>query len=359
MGEEKYRGLLKEKPEWGRLATFVPNKRLPVYNWLYFREGFARDEVFNLLDLFRVGKGKWVLDPYCGSGTTLLACRERGVNSVGTDLLPLAVLASRAKTRDYEVSCLKESARELFGKKFRKTGISCPYRRFFNRHVLEDVVFFRQAISSIRDRETREFFLLGLVSSAVRASWIYKDGNVLRVRKHPVSPFRKFFKRRISRMIREAGKFSGRGKAVVKLSDPAKLDVWDETIDAVITSPPYLNQIDYSKVYSLENWIVGENAALPSYLGPGSEERYFKDLGEVLREMFRVCKKGAEAGIIVGNAYFPGEDRIVESDLRLAGLGEEAGFRARKILVLNRRFALQRRTIKRGVLRESLVLLEK
>jgi hypothetical protein len=37
-----------DKPEWGMGATFVPNKRSPVYNWFYYKEGFWRGMVFIL-----------------------------------------------------------------------------------------------------------------------------------------------------------------------------------------------------------------------------------------------------------------------------------------------------------------------
>jgi hypothetical protein len=47
-----------KKLELGELATFVPNKILPVYNWLYYKEGFSRDFVFTMLKEFNIKKGK-------------------------------------------------------------------------------------------------------------------------------------------------------------------------------------------------------------------------------------------------------------------------------------------------------------
>jgi hypothetical protein len=49
----------------------------------------------------------------------------------------------------------------------------------------------------------------------------------------------------------------------------------------------------------------------------------------------------------------------VESDIIMAYLASMIGFEVRKILVLNKRFALEDRTVKKGVLRESLIILEK
>ncbi|MCK4714675.1 MAG: hypothetical protein KAT35_03810, partial [Candidatus Aenigmarchaeota archaeon] len=92
---------VQEKLGWGKLATFVPNKDLPVYNWFYYKEGFSRDLVMELLRMFSPGRKEWVLDPFCGAGTTMLACTESGVNSVGFDAHPVSVFASRVKTRAY------------------------------------------------------------------------------------------------------------------------------------------------------------------------------------------------------------------------------------------------------------------
>ena len=58
---------IRERLDMGNMATFIPNKHLPVYHWLYFKEGFSRERVFLLLERF---SPNWVLDPFCGAGTT-------------------------------------------------------------------------------------------------------------------------------------------------------------------------------------------------------------------------------------------------------------------------------------------------
>ena len=102
---------IQEKLEWGNLATFVPNKKLPVYNWLYFKEGFSRDLVMELLRMFSPHRNDWVLDPFCGAGTTLLACLESGVNSVGFDVHPVSVFSSRVKVGEYDTGKVQDALR--------------------------------------------------------------------------------------------------------------------------------------------------------------------------------------------------------------------------------------------------------
>src|SRR3989344_4676176 len=98
----------KELAEW---VSFVPNKTKPIHNWLYYKEGFSEEFVHWALREFELQAP--VLDPFCGVGTTLLACKKKGVPSIGTDVSPLAVLASQAKTRAYDWKELQNEFEKL------------------------------------------------------------------------------------------------------------------------------------------------------------------------------------------------------------------------------------------------------
>lgn len=349
------------KPEWWRLSTFVPNKKFPVYNWFYFKEGFSRDLVFKTMKMFDV-KGV-VLDPFCGVGTTLLACKEMGLNSIGFDVLPICVFASMVKTMDYNIKRLKEVSDMIFKERFEKAEISFPerFRRFFNPHTLDDVLFFFERVKGIEEENVRGFFLLGLISSAMKCSYVYKDGGVLKVRKHPVPPFRKFYKWFIKKMIREYKRLEGNGKASVDFGDARNLKLPENSVDVVVTSPPYLNNIDYIKVYAIENWFLGKpDVPIRSYLGLSNEDvvaKYFEDMETFLKRLYQICNESAKLGFVVGNAYV--NEKVVEVDKRICEIMEKIGFVTDNIYVLNKRFATKRRTIKVGELRESLVVAEK
>src|SRR3989344_2265344 len=111
---------IEEKLDWKDMATFVPNKHLPVYNWFYYKEGFAKQMVEKLIEMFSIKAGMTMLDPFCGSGTTLLACKQHGINAVGLDVLPTAIFASTVKTKTYDAEKLREEAKIMFRRKFRK-----------------------------------------------------------------------------------------------------------------------------------------------------------------------------------------------------------------------------------------------
>jgi len=378
------------KLEWGVLATFIPNKKAPVYNWLYYKEGYSAELVFKLIEMFRLERNHTVLDPFAGVGTTLLACKQRGINAVGVDVQPVAVFASSVKTRDYDVEKLREAIRSLLDNKFekpRKVEPPAIVKKCFSRYALEDIVFFRRHINNVEDEDVRNFLLLGLVNAAMKVSWAWKDGGVIKVKKHPSPPLRKMLSKTLGRMVKDLEKLQEsanlspqstestealRPGISVSVADARRLPFGDDSIDAVITSPPYLNQIDYQKVYAIENWIVsGEPApAVRSFIGSSEAEQivpdapphaqaYFRDMDAVLGELWRVCRSGARLGIVIGNAYFDPPYSPIESDVVLAELAEKRGFVTEKILVLNQRAALKNRTEKVGLLRESLVLLRK
>jgi DNA modification methylase len=384
--KERVKEIVKERLEWGPLATFIPNKKEPVYNWFYYKEGFSSELVLKLAEKFGLKHGDTVLDPFCGVGTTLLACKQLGINSVGFDVHPVAVFAAKVKTRDYDPEKIKEAVKSLLKIKFQQPDIGTRnplVKRAFNRHSLEDVVFFRNEIMAMDDAKIRDFCILALMNVAMRCSYAWKDGAVIKIKKHPVPPLRKLLKRQLYRMTKDVSKCKKTdAKCEADFGDARRMDLENGTIDAVITSPPYLNKIEYTRVYSIEEELFFQKQAKPglrSYIGlenekmlqaeeklkniidvaalPLSAVAYFSDMYEVVKELYRVCKTGAKLGIVVGNGCFPAG--VVDSDVILSEIAENAGFEANEVLVLNKRWCTKNRVEKVGIARESLIIWER
>ena len=364
MNYEEFRNHVKieEKLEWKELATFVPNKTLPVYNWFYYKEGFAKGLVDKLIEMFKLKEGQTVLDPFCGSGTTLVACKESGINSIGMDVLPTAIFASTVKTARYDPESLREEAKILFRRKFRKLLWEFPkiMRAMINKYALEDIAFFSDTIDGLKNKD---FFTLALLNTSIKVSYAWKDGGVIKIKRHPVPPLRNLFRRVVYRMINDVEDAQpATASASVLQCDAREMNLPNDSVDAVITSPPYLNNIDYTKLYAIEDFFMKMRhvPSLRSFLGirdgADQKEAYFEDMKQVISEMHRVLKKGGHAAIVIGNAYLNGE---VDSDLIVAHMAHEAGFEVEKLIVLNKRFALENRTKKIGTLRESLIILRK
>jgi DNA modification methylase len=161
----------------------------------------------------------------------------------------------------------------------------------------------------------------------------------------------------------------------IEIGDARNLELEDNTVDAIITSRPYLNKIEYTKVYGIEMYFLGfPETKLRSYIGarvrdidisklgldqnlPPVAKAYFNDIYLALKEMYRVCKENAELAIVIGGGCFP--DRVVEADKLTAELSEKIGFVVKNILVARESWCTRARTIKVGKIRESVILLRK
>jgi hypothetical protein len=261
--------------------------------------------------------------------------------------------------------------------------VSPLVKRAFARYTLEDVFFFRDRIIPIKDHDTRDFLMLALINVAMKCSYAWKDGAVIKIRKHPVPPLRKLLSRHLRFMIKDLKRLKrAKSRSSVGFGDARRTGIPDGTVDAVITSPPYLNKIEYARIYSIEEELFFSRAGLRplrSHVGIHDsdildadmklreiDERacanaqsiaYFSDMWEVIKELHRVCRKGAKVAMIVGNGCFP--EGVIDSDMILSSMAEKAGFKALEVRVLSKRNCTKNRVEKVGVTRESLLIWEK
>ncbi|MDW8043748.1 MAG: DNA methyltransferase [Nitrososphaerota archaeon] len=363
-----------------RLPTFEPNFAYPVHRWFHFKEGFSRDLVELLAKRMGLREGDVVLDPFVGSGTTPLTCMELGLGAVGVDASPLMVLISFAKTRMYDPERLRAEAERLSSVRLRThdlSGLSPLVRRAFRSETLHQLLSLREEVEGIGDRDVRAFFTLALMSAAMRCSYAVKDGSVIRMERRPVPELPKAFRSKVRQMIDDVERIALKsGPAEIYLGDARELAfLGDGSVDAVITSPPYLNKIEYTKVYEIEMelFLGGRKPDLVrSYIGlsprpgrvppeveglPDSAVAYFVDIEQSLSEVLRVLRRGGRAAFVVSGGVYPG--LVVEVDLVLARIARRLGFEVERVIALGKRVATYERVKKIGETRESAVLLRK
>ena len=311
----------REEPSLERAVTFILNKNKPVYNWFYFKEGFSKEFVDYCFDKYSLS-GK-IADPFCGSGTTLLAAKERGLQAIGNDVSPLACFVSRVKTRNYDLESLK-----------------------------------------------KEFSSLKLLNPEYKGEMPRQR---LRKVKNPPIPIKHLFlKEKAKWMLRDVEKIAEGAKndePEVVQADSRTFELEAESVDAVITSPPYMNKIEYASVYKIELalFFQQQETQLRSFISDDArdggsssiavENAYFKDMKKVMENLYKGLKKDGKAIIEVAGGCFP--DRNIEADEKMAELAVDIGFECKEIVVARTIQCHRERTFKTGTVRESLVVLEK
>jgi DNA modification methylase len=354
-------------PELHNLVTFIPNKREPIHNWYYYKEGYSRGLVEHFIKKWNMKKNQTVLDPFCGVGTTLLTCKQNNIPSFGVDVSPLTVLVSQVKTTNYDLQELEQQISDALDWKF-SIPKTLPSDKFFKRAMstrsLQDIIFYRKKVSQIGDRKIQNFLLLALMDSAFRGSYLRKDGSVIKIKKEPKPPVGKLFKYKVRRMLKELKKANlSSVETTAKVGDARNLQLEDNSIDYVITSPPYLNKIEYSKIYKFEYslFLDPPKSKISGFTGKweapeDTTEKYFDELHRVLEQLKRVCKPGARLSITIGGGCFPSKAVLV--DEQLAELASQVGFNITDILVARNSWCTRRRTEKVGQIRESVVCME-
>ncbi|MGQ9788334.1 MAG: DNA methyltransferase [Candidatus Hadarchaeaceae archaeon] len=363
-----------EKLWLGKLTTPLPDRHRPIYSWFEMKEAFSRELVLLLAETWGLGEGDLVLDPFCGIGTTPLASRELGLDCISYDVHPVFLHAARVKLRDYDIGKLKEQMEKFLKTRFEKQKVEAPsfVARVFPAPVLEEIASVRQRMLEMKDETTREFLLLGLAIAAMRCSWAHKDGAAIRVVKKPIPPLLQELGRQLRRMCGDIERFRAKGsKVVVEFCDARRMNLPDDCIDAVITSPPYLGKNEYFSAYRLEQWIMGTEGPRPSdMIGSGEDDfsgvadligdkpkesrSYFRDLFEVVKEIKRVCRTGANICMVVSDGCLA--DGPVDVCNTLGGLVERAGLRAKSLVIVNKRYCTTPSRKKLGIIREGLLI---
>ena len=384
--EKKYTDVLEHRLEWRRLVTYVPNKKLPLYNWFKYKEGFSRELVVQLIREFGLQAGETVFDPFAGSGTTLLTAKEFGIHGLGIDMLSTAVFVTKAKLTEWaNIDDLLQSALKLTSARLREPKSSLPDVRIINlaftKETQKEILFFKEEIEKFVQPH-RDFLMLGLLSILEDVSSTSKDGQFLRLVEKELPPVRDALRAALTRMIHDLSEIRLFGlwpktnaKSTILQGDARELCLPPKylgAVSAVITSPPYLNRYDYSRTYALELCLMsvrshqemvkvrhsllrshveskeheGKAIDLPALVEvlrevrakPLNNERlpimiqgYFEDMNLVIRNISQYLKPRGRAALVVANAQFNGEN--VPTDLMLCELAERHGLSTEAVLV--------------------------
>lgn len=255
-----------------RSGSFVDNMRLPVHRWFRYSAGFSAQWAEELI---RERSPTLVLDPFAGSGTTLVAAQAAGARACGFESHPFVARIAAAKTRwnqdDAAFAVAAESLLATAAKRAPANLDDCPdlLRKCYTPDVLLELFAIRDTYLERADSMPDDTAgLLWLAITAVlracshvgTAQWQYVLPSKRKARQ--VRPTVAFAEKVADVLddIRFARNGRWRDDAEVLLHD-ARDRVPEEllsAVDLVITSPPYPNNYDYADATRLEMTFWGE-----------------------------------------------------------------------------------------------------
>jgi len=282
-------------------------------HWIYPYKGkFHPQMIRGILNSIRAERGWKVADVFSGSGTTLLECQLLGVHSVGVEISPLCVLLTRVKTESWlAAEKIGEAVDDLLARDNldpRETAASeWEPQEVANFVEIARMVTFSDM--SRRGRDPEKYFRKNLLAMLRSVSDMAKA-----IDDFGISPGDVEILQGDSRDLRAVG-------------------LEAQSIDAVVTSPPYSVALDYvaNDEHALTALGYDVDELRQSFIGVrgnGMKERlalYERDMRDALAEMARVLKPGAPAVIVIGNITFGGQESLTTDDI--VQWAESAGMR--------------------------------
>jgi DNA modification methylase len=331
----------------------------------------------SLIQLFHPGDDSPVLDPFCGSGTTLVEAQELGLPSIGIDLNPLATLVSKVKTTpvDDSVARVGRDVSVAARQRVREGRFTIPeiprLDHWFQTPVQQALAALVAEIDAVANPDVADALRVALSSIIVRVSNQDSDTRYAAVEKDvPQESVLQGFERAaasVAAALAEVGSglfASQRPRARVITKDILKVQPDDVGggIGLVVTSPPYPNAYEYWLYHKYRMYWLGsmdpiavreaEIGARPHYfkVNHQTEHDFERQMGQTFSLLARVMQKGAFACFIVGRSII--HTREIDNEALLERAATPHGFRkvgsiSRTIAATRKSFNLAHGTINR------------
>lgn len=297
--------------------------------------------------------GGRILDPFCGSGTVVVEGRALGREALGSDLNPLAVelawLKSRGPTKKLVSDMVQAASRIAEVAEERRVTKSDPHRRYeaedrdrYPIHVLLELDSIAHGIGQLPKTEISR--MLRLVVSSILTKVAHSEGDTTRrkaPRRLPSGFTIQLFHQKAEELAERLNEFNGRivprsPRAYVGCFDARRLEkVESDSIDLIVTSPPYPGVYDYLDHHlhrlkwlglregSLRDQEIGARRSYRRLRLDEAAERWRWEIGAALGEMRRVLARDGRGVIIVADSIVERVALRAAEQLRLAA--EQAG----------------------------------
>lgn len=365
--EKKYEGRTHRLDGFKKLMS-ARNEEKGIYNWFPFFQAFTSSFLEKIFNRHPMKECQHVLEPFAGSGNTLVSCVEFGKNGYGLEVNPLFRFITQVKIGDYSSAHFREAERIAMNALKKSYDVEIPnlssFRRLFNPGVLKRLVILRNEALMEQNEKATALLLFALASELLNCSTSKRYGKGLHIAE-------KHFKREVGETVigklrrmrigyndfRNSVKKLGRAHVapcgVFEIEKAKNIPI----VDVVLTSPPYCNSSDYVEMYKLELWFLEyvtdhsefkelSRRTIRSHLSfsdsstrwthPAIDEicriletmelwnsripimirGYFDDVHSALSNLMRRVKNNGKIIFVIGNSSYSG--LVVPSDLLVA-----------------------------------------
>jgi SAM-dependent methyltransferase len=316
-----------------------------------------------------------VLDPMCGSGTVLSAAINRGQRATGVDIDPLAVLMSTVATAPLDTEAMLNVSGDVIAAAMADRGTPLlkdnETERFvdfwFGSAQKDQLTALMNSINRLEDTAVRSALMVAvsriIITKSPQASLAADTSHSRPHRVLESSDYDVFkgFARSVRSLARLLDARTATGTAQVTRGDSRKLgEVESASMDLAVTSPPYLNALDYMRGHKmalvwfgfsvlelreLRGRSIGSERApdsvpdervseLVSYIASdvadderlpvGTLQRFAGDMIGLATALSRVLKPAAPAILVVGNSTLRGN--YIRNDLITQKAFEQSSF---------------------------------
>ncbi len=425
---------------WG---TFKDSLKAPVHRWFTYPAGFSFKAVEHSFARFFITEGMTVYDPFMGSGTTNLTAKSKGISSIGVEAHSFVYEITKAKMEwDIDKKKIQKFISYLNSNFHNKLNSLSDNKNFSLSHYFPELVvkcYSEETLKKLltirelyngyvfENKEKNFFFvvitaLLRNISSAA-TGWPYIAPKKVKITSSDKDALQEFNTLALSMLqdLEDIKFFSDvdykKSNHKLILGSSVDVSIDNESIDHVFTSPPYLNNFDYSDRTRLELyfWGIAKNwkdisdkirtklitsattqiqRSNPKYkidnefkskcpevtkfiqdsANKLSELRkvkggkksydlmligYFNDMYKIITEVYRVLKKDTKALFVLGDSAPYGV--YIPTDKLIGEIGCAIGFDSYSLEILRKRGDKWKGNPQRHhvSLRESIVILEK
>lgn len=397
-------------------VNFKQARSSPIHRWYTYKEGFSPFFVRQFIERFKTSNKNVIFDPFGGIGTTAIESQLLGFKSYSNDVNPLSIFIAKVKAEKYTKNdlALLETQKIKIAKQKYQIKYSPPNNKtvssYFTPVTLDSILKIQAFINSVENDKIKNLIFIALLTILEPISTHRKDGNGVKRKRNFKADFgiksvTNLLIKQIDLFICDIKNTRFKSKSIIQNQSSFEEYKLNQKADLVITSPPYANCFDYSKVYLVELWFGGFfkskqdqvlfressiishvhykwnsrhqdfghsliNNEIYNYLSkqflwdrkiPKMLVGYFSDIGKVLFELTKNLNTGATVGFVVGNSVYGGVP--IATDILIAEIGLKLGYEIigiesyRKLSTSSQQQKIIRNKDK-SFLRESLVILK-